>query len=83
MMRKGGEEVNEIHKRKLTLVCAAAQSGLLDKCCTPLEIRRIRAYYLEGLPLREVARREGVGIPAVCRSIRQGMERLQRERGFF
>lgn len=73
--------MNVIQKRNQALVRTCDQSGLLDRLCTQREARRIRAYYLDGNPLRDISEQEGVTASVVCRSIQRGIQRLKRERG--
>lgn len=70
-------EMNATQRRCHVTVKAAAESGRLDKICTPTEARRMRAYSLDGMLLKEIAWDEKVGISSVRGSIWRGLQKLQ------
>lgn len=45
---------------------------------TPLQARRVRAYYIAGSLQREIAGREGVDNSKVCTAIRRGLQNMRR-----
>ena len=69
--------MNETQRRYHGTVQAAAESGRLDKICTPTEARRMQAYCIDGLLLKEIAWEEAASIPCVSRSISRGIEKLR------
>lgn len=69
--------MNTEQRRLCGVIQAAADSGRLDQVCSPIQARRIRAYYLEGKLLKEIAWNEAVGIANISRSIRRGLEKLE------
>lgn len=65
----------EIYERKMTnqeLHCAI--SKLPD-----IQAKRIYAYYFLDMNKSEIARAEGVSVKAVCKSINQGLQTLEKE----
>lgn len=70
-------EMNATQRRYHRTVKAAAESGRLDKICTPTEARRMRAYCIDGLLLKEIAWHEKVGISSVRGSIWRGLQKLR------
>lgn len=69
--------MNETKRRYYGTVKAAAESGRLDKICMPTEARRMRAYCIDGLLLKEIAWEEKVGISSVRGSIWRGLQKLR------
>ena len=70
-------EMNATQRRCHVTVKAAAESGRLDKICTPTEARRMRACFLDGMLLKEIAWDEKVGISSVRGSIWRGLQKLR------
>lgn len=63
----------EIYERKLTMEqLYAALDTLPDK-----QGRRIYAHYILGVPQKEIARAEGVGLTAVNNSIERGLKNME------
>ena len=69
--------LNIIQYRFRSDIQAASDSGRLDQACTPIQARRIRAYYLDGLLLKEIAWDEAVDVSNISRSIHRGLEKLE------
>ena len=70
-------EMNATQRRYHGTVNAAAESGRLDKICTPAEARRMRAYCIDGMLLKEIAWEEKVGVSSVRGSIWRGLQKLR------
>lgn len=70
-------EMNATQRRCHVTVKAAAESGRLDKICTTTEARRMRAYFLDGMLLKEIAWDEKVGISSVRGPIWRGLQKLR------
>lgn len=66
------------YETRLEIVKKADEAGKLDRVCTPKQARRIRAYYLEGKPLREIAQKEGVKKNRVYTAIQRGLANLEK-----
>lgn len=70
-------EMNVAQRRYHSVVKAAADSGRMDKICTPTEARRMRAYFLDWMLLKEIEWYEKVGISSVRGSIVRGLQKLR------
>lgn len=69
--------MNQTQKRGRTLIAKADKAGILDKALSARQAGRIRAYYLDGSTLEQIAAREGVHPATVWRSIDRAMRQLR------